>query len=40
MGTAPRHALVTVEREQQFELGAKQHIVVALVNVEDRERDR
>jgi hypothetical protein len=36
----PGHALVAVEREQQLELGAVQHVVVALVEIEDREGDR
>jgi hypothetical protein len=37
--SVPRDPLVAVEREQQFELGGEQHVVVPLVEVKDRERD-
>jgi hypothetical protein len=37
---APGDALVAVEGEQQVELRAVEQVVVALVEIEDREGDR
>lgn len=37
MRTAPCHLLVLIEFEQQFQLRAKEHVVVALVLIKDRE---